>query len=81
MADPPDFRQMMDSLDEAFTEQLKTIFGNFAPADSENEARFRNGLRDVRLAYVKAAAIIEKEADAAVAPPPTDAKTAKTVKA
>jgi len=64
MADSPDFRQMMDALDEAFKEQMKVIFGGFCAnrKDAGAAEKFSSALKGYCEVYAAAAAAIEKEA-------------------
>jgi len=56
----PDRAQLMEALDDAFSEQMKTLFGVFAgSADvGKAEPRFAKGLTQACEAYEKAAAAI-----------------------
>jgi len=58
----PDRNQMMAALDNAFAEQMKTLFSVFAgspsPEAAKAEPRFARGLAQACEAYEKAAAAI-----------------------
>jgi hypothetical protein len=63
----PDRKEMMAALDEAFAEQMKTLFGVLASSTNLTEAtpRFVQGLSQARVAYLKASEAIAAMANVA----------------
>ena len=63
----PDRKEMMAALDEAFAEQMKTLFGVLASSANLTEAtpRFVQGLSQARVAYLKASEAIAAMANVA----------------
>jgi hypothetical protein len=86
MSGAPDFRQMMNALDEALTATMKAAFNNlyvgYGGGDDKNAlGTFSTCLTLMRRAYTDAASEIEKPGAQITAAAPAETKAAKTIRA